>query len=108
MTRTAALTGVAALLVTLGALAAPAAAGTGRPTATAAAVPCPNGRPVGPHVACTGPVTHPAGGGGGALTIVLSVVVGLAVAAVAAVFVRKRLALDATRPLPTPRAKRPS
>jgi hypothetical protein len=93
------------VLVGLGALAAPAAA---RPSTVVQAVPCPNGQPVGPHVACTGPVTHRAGGGGGVVTIVVSVLVGLAVAAVAAVFVRRRLALDAARPLPAPRPKRPS
>ena len=95
-----------ALVSGVGLLAAPATAA--RPVGTVAAVPCPNGRPIGPHVACTGPVTHRAGGGGGALTIVLSIVVGLAVAAVAAVVVRKRLVLDAARPRPPPRAKRPS
>ncbi|HEV2310416.1 MAG TPA: hypothetical protein VGU73_07825 [Acidimicrobiia bacterium] len=93
------------VLAGLGALAAPAAA---RPAGVVRAVPCPNGRPVGPHVACTGPVTHRSGGGGGVLTIVLSVVVGLAVAGVAAVFVQRRLRLDAARPLPAPRPKRPS
>ena len=73
------------------------------------AVPCPNGRPAGPHVACTGPITHHAGGGGGVLTIVVSVVVGLVVAAGALVLVRRRLALDAVRPPPAAsRPRRPS
>lgn len=93
------------VLVGVGAVAAPVAA---RPSSAVRAVPCPNGHPIGPHVACTGPVTHRAGGGGGVLTIVVSVVVGLAVAGVAALFVRRRLALDAARPLPAPRPKRPS
>jgi hypothetical protein len=93
------------VLLAVGTLAVPAAA---RPSTVVRAVPCPNGRPVGPHVACTGPVTHRAGGGGGVVTIVVSVVVGLAVAGVAAVFVRKRLAADAARPVPAPRPKRPS
>ena len=83
--------------------AVPAAAST--PTA----VPCPHGRPVGPHVACTGPVTHHAGGGGGTLTIVVSVVVGLVVAGGALVLVRRRIALDALRPRPAAaRPRRPS
>jgi len=78
------------------------------PAAAAApvAVPCPNGRPAGPHVACTGPVTHHAGGGGGALTIVVSVVVGLGVAVGVLVVVRKRIALDALRPRPAARRPR--
>ena len=98
--------GVAALLVAglLGtATAVPTAA------STPVAVPCPNGRPAGPHVACTGPVTHHAGGGGGVLTIVVSVLVGLAVAAGALVLVRRRITHDALRPLPaTSRPRRPS
>jgi hypothetical protein len=41
---------------------------------------------------CVGPVTDESGGGGSTLTIVVSVVVGLAVAGVAFVLVRKQLA----------------
>jgi hypothetical protein len=66
-------------------------------------VPCPNGRPVGPHTACRGPVGHQSGGGGGALTIGLSVVVGLGVAAGAVVVVRRRITLDVARPSRTRR-----
>jgi hypothetical protein len=44
---------------------------------------------------CVGPVTDESGGGGGTLTIVISVVVGLAVAGVAFVLVRKQLAKGA-------------
>lgn len=85
-----------------------AAAGTA-PAPAGATIPCPNGRPAGPHVACTGPVTHHAGGGGGALTIVLSVVVGLGVAAGALALVRRRIAADAMRPSPAAdRPRRPS
>jgi len=94
------------LLAGIGLLVAPASAAP--PPGIVRAPPCPNGRPVGPHVACTGPVTHHAGGGGGTLTIVVSVVIGLGVAAVVAVVVRKRLTLDAARPLPAPRPRRPS
>jgi hypothetical protein len=91
----------------LASVAAPAAAASA-PARAVAAVPCPNGQPVGPHVACTGPVTHHAGGGGGTLTIVLSAVVGIAIAAAGLAFVRRRLALDAARPLPPRRPRRPS
>lgn len=41
---------------------------------------------------CVGPVTDESGGGGGTLTIVVSVVVGLAIAGVAFVLVRRQLA----------------
>ena len=51
--------------------AAPSAATDSSPNPTVA--PCPNGRPVGPHTACRGPVAHHSGGGGGALTIGLSI-----------------------------------
>jgi hypothetical protein len=72
------------------------------------AIPCPNGRPIGPRTACTGPVTHRSGGGGGALTIVVSTVVGLTVAAGGFVLVRRRIAEDATRPRPARGERRPS
>lgn len=81
-----------------------AAASTPAPTVP----PCANGRPVGPHAACRGPVVHHSGGGGGALTIALSAVVGLGVAAVAGVVVRRRITLDATRPPRVTRPKGPS
>jgi hypothetical protein len=81
--------------------AAPSAATDSSPNPTV--VPCPNGRPVGPHTACRGPVGHQSGGGGGALTIGLSVVVGLGVAAGAVVVVRRRITLDVARPSRTRR-----
>jgi hypothetical protein len=87
----------------------PAAAATVAAPAPAGAIPCPNGRPAGPHVACTGPVTHHAGGGGGVLTIVVSVVVGLGVAGAALALVRRRIAVDAMKPSPAAgRPRRPS
>jgi hypothetical protein len=89
----------------VGALGRPAAAA---PARAPLAVPCPSGKPAGPHIACTGPVTHHAGGGGGTLTIVLSAIVGVAVAAGGFVFVRRRLALDAARPRPPRPPRRPS
>jgi hypothetical protein len=104
VTRRALATAVLAATCLVG-LAVPAAA---VPAQVPVAVPCPSGKPAGPHVACTGPVTHRAGGGGGTLTIVLSAIVGLGVAAGGLVFVRRRLALDAARPR-SPRApRRPS
>ena len=104
MSRRAIATAAALILTGLLGMAAvgPAAA------SASAAVPCPNGRPAGPHVACTGPITHRAGGGGGVLTIVVSVVVGLAVAVGALVIVRRRIALDALRPRAMSRPRRPS
>ena len=85
-------------LVIVGAV--PGAATGSSPSPTV--VPCPNGRPVGPHTACRGPVVHHSGGGIGALTIALSVVVGLGIAGAALLVVRRRITLDATRP-PRPR-----
>jgi hypothetical protein len=101
---------VAAVGLGVTVLLGPAAAATAAaPPPAGAAVPCPNGRPAGPHVACTGPVTHHAGGGGGVLTIVVSVVVGLGVAGAALALVRRRIAVDATRPSPAAaRPRRPS
>ncbi len=107
MTARALATAALAAIVLLGGLAAPGGA-AGAPTRPVRAVPCPNGHPAGPHIACTGPVTHHAGGGGGTLTIVLSAIVGVAVAAAGLVFVRRRLALDAARPRPPSRPRRPS
>ena len=46
---------------------------------------------------CVGPVTDESGGGGSTLTIVVSVVVGLAVAGVAFVLVRRQLASGGRR-----------
>jgi hypothetical protein len=86
--------------------AAPSAATDTSPNPTV--VPCPNGRPVGPHTACRGPVGHHSGGGGGTLTIALSVVVGVGVAAGALAVVRHRITLDATRPSRARRAGGPS
>ncbi len=98
---TARLAATTALLLGFAVLVAPVAAASGPGLSVA---PCPNGRPVGPHTACRGPIAHHSGGGGGVLTIVLSVVVGLGVAAGAAVLVRRRLILDAARP---PGTRRP-
>jgi hypothetical protein len=100
MTRLAAVLGVALLgVAVLGTAPGAATASTPSPTVP----PCPNGRPVGPHTACRGPVVHHSGGGGGALTIAVSVVVGLGVAAGAVLVVRRRITLDATRPARTRR-----
>ena len=95
--RLAAVTGALIGLAVMGA--APGAATGSSPNPTVA--PCPNGRPVGPHTACRGPVVHHSGGGGGARTIGVSVLVGLGVAAGAVVVVRRRITLDATRPART-------
>lgn len=46
---------------------------------------------------CVGPVTDESGGGGDALTIALSVAVGMAIAGVAFVFVRRQLATRTTQ-----------
>jgi hypothetical protein len=46
---------------------------------------------------CVGPVTDESGGGGNTVTIIVSVVVGLAVAGVAFVLVRKQLASGGRR-----------
>lgn len=46
---------------------------------------------------CVGPVTDESGGGGDALTIALSVAVGVAIAGVAFVLVRRQLAARTTR-----------
>jgi len=104
MTRLAAVTAAVLGLAVIGAAPAAATASTPSPTVP----PCPNGRAVGPHTACRGPVVHHSGGGGGALTIALSVVIGLGVAAAAVVVVRRRIALDATRPARTRRPGGPS
>lgn len=99
---------VTAAVVGLGILTAPGgAASDASPTPTV--VPCPNGRPVGPHTACRGPSVHHSGAGVSALTIGLSVLVGLGVAVAAFVVVRRRITLDAARPLPSSRPpRRPS
>jgi hypothetical protein len=97
---TARLAAVTAALIGLAVVGAAPSAATGS-SPNPAVAPCPNGRPVGPHTACRGPVVHPSGGGGGALTIALSVLVGLGVAAGAVVVVRRRITLDATRPART-------
>lgn len=72
-----------------------------------AAPPCPHGRPLGPHEACTGPVVHHSGAAS-AVTIIVSVVVGIGVALGALVLVRRRITEDAARPRPAPRPRRPS
>ena len=63
--------------------------------------PCADGRQPKPGERCKGPVDNTSGGGGGALTIVVSVVVGLAIAGVAFVVLRRQLATSrppTTRP----------
>ena len=72
------------------------------------APPCPHGKPIGPHEACVGPVTHHTNGGGGVVTIVVAGLVGVAVAIGALVLVRRRIAEDAAKPRPAPRPRRPS
>ena len=105
MTRRALATAALAATCLVGVRAVPALA---VPARVPVAVPCPSGKPAGPHVACTGPVTHRAGGGGGTLTIVLAAIVGVGVAAGGLVFVRRRLALDAAHPRPPRPPRRPS
>jgi hypothetical protein len=57
---------------------------------------------------CVGPVTDESGGGGDVLTIALGVVVGLAIAGVAFVLVRRQLAKPSARPAGPPRPRTPS
>jgi len=71
------------------------------------APPCPHGRPIGPHEACIEGTVHHSGGTS-LVTILVSVVVGIGVAAGALVVVRRRIAEDAARPRPAPRPRRPS
>ncbi len=54
--------------------------------------PCADGQEPGPGERCTGPVDNSSGGGGGGLTIAVSVAVGLAIAGVAFVVLRRQLA----------------
>jgi hypothetical protein len=100
---------VAVALVALGAWAAlgglaSASVPAGMP---ASAPPCPHGHSLGPHEACIEGTVHHSGGTS-VVTIVVSVVVGIAVAAGAVVLVRRRIVEDAARPRPAPRPRRPS
>jgi hypothetical protein len=92
-----------------GALAPPAMAAT---ASSHALRPCKDGQDPDPKQPCTGPVDNASGGGGGALTIGVSIVVGLAVAGVAFVLVRRQLAKPPVRgggpdriPRPDPNGK---
>ena len=104
--------GIAAALLVLGAWAAQAGLATAASTrapagAVGAAPPCPHGRPIGPHEACIEGTVHHSGGTSLA-TIVVSVIVGVGVAAGALVVVRRRITEDAAKPRPAPRPRRPS
>lgn len=54
--------------------------------------PCQDGKPPAPGKRCRGPVDNESGGGGSALTIAVSAVVGLGVATVAFIVLRRQLA----------------
>jgi hypothetical protein len=81
---------VAAALATVGAI--PALAVTSRTLGSDNVAPCQNGKPPPPGERCRGPVDNESGGGGTALTIAVSVVVGLGVATLAFVVLRRQLA----------------
>jgi hypothetical protein len=63
--------------------------------------PCADGKPPAPGQRCKGPVDNESGGGGGALTIGVSVLVGLTIAGVAFVVLRRQL----RSPPPPPRPR---
>jgi hypothetical protein len=63
--------------------------------------PCADGKEPAPGERCKGPVDNESGGGGGALTIVVSVLVGLTIAGVAFVVLRRQL----RSPPPPPRPR---
>jgi len=54
--------------------------------------PCQDGNPPAPGERCRGPVDNESGGGGSALTIAVSVIVGLGIATVAFIILRRQLA----------------
>jgi uncharacterized protein HemX len=67
--------------------------------------PCRDGKPPAPGERCRGPVKDESGGGGTALTIAVSVVVGLGIATAAFIVLRRQLAThhpaDGATPPPT-------
>jgi hypothetical protein len=96
----------AGVLATVGV--APAVAETSGSTARTVArddvEPCRDGKAPAPGERCRGPVEDESGGGGTALTIGVSVVVGLAIAGIAFVVLRRQLAAHhtgAAAPTPT-------
>jgi hypothetical protein len=54
--------------------------------------PCQDGNPPAPGERCRGPIDNESGGGGSALTIAVSVIVGLGIATVAFIILRRQLA----------------
>ena len=95
---------VAAALATIGV--APALAATSGTASRAVArddvEPCQDGKPPAPGERCRGPVQDESGGGGTALTIAVSVVVGLAIATVAFIILRRQLESHRPSGEPTP------
>jgi hypothetical protein len=91
----------------LGGLAGAATLARSPAGAVGAAPPCPHGRPIGPHEACIEGTVHHSGGTS-VVRIVVSVLVGVGVAAGALVVVRRRITEDAAKPRPAPRPRRPS
>ena len=65
---------------------------TGRTLGSDNVAPCQDGKPPAPGERCRGPVDNESGGGGSALTIAVSVIVGLGIATVAFVVLRRQLA----------------
>ena len=65
---------------------------TGRTLGSDNVAPCQDGKPPAPGERCRGPVDNESGGGGSALTIAVSVIVGLGIAAGAFVVLRRQLA----------------
>jgi hypothetical protein len=72
--------------------AVPAVAATATATGRDDVAPCQNGTPPAPGERCRGPVDNESGGGGSVLTIAVSVIVGLGIATVAFVVLRRQLA----------------
>jgi hypothetical protein len=85
---------VVAAVATFGVVPALAATGTttGRTTGHDNVAPCQDGTPPAPGERCRGPVDNESGGGGSTLTIAVSVIVGLGVATVAFIVLRRQLA----------------
>lgn len=85
---------VVAALATVGVVPAVAAtsATSARTTARDPVEPCRDGKPPAPGERCRGPVEDESGGGGTALTIGVSVVVGLVIAGIAFLVLRRQLA----------------
>ena len=64
---------------------------TGRTLGSDNVAPCQDGKPPAPGERCRGPVDNESGGGGTGLTIAVSVVVGLGIATVAFIVLRRQL-----------------